>query len=149
MNRHHILCIGYWYANFIESNSIENFQSLPHIDKISRIVEVEKGSSKFRCLTGIDQLWRLFRNFVSALTLSRRRCQKGSHSWPAASMHSFTAAARSGRMLRILSSAFGDRREKFSQASYRIAEGEVDPGRNTETDEARPCVAEYELQSVE
>lgn len=38
-------------------------------------------------------------------------------------------------MLRMLSSAFGDLREKFSQASYRIAEGEVDPGRNTETED--------------
>jgi hypothetical protein len=31
-------------------------------------------------------------------------------------------------MLRILSSALGDRFEKFSHASYRVAEGDVEPG---------------------
>ena len=40
-------------------------------------------------------------------------------------------------MLLMLSSAFGDLREKFSQASNRMAEGDVEPGRKTETDDAR------------
>ena len=44
-----------------------------------------------------------------------------------------TAAAKSGRILRILSSDFGDLFEKLSHASYRIAAGEVDPGLNTES----------------
>ena len=61
-----------------------------------------------------------------------------SHSIPAAWIHSSTAAASSVRMLRILSSAFGERRSKLSQASKRIAEGEVDPGRNTDTEDAVP-----------
>ena len=39
-------------------------------------------------------------------------------------------------MLRMLSSAFGDRLEKSSQASYKIAEGAVEPGLNTDTEEA-------------
>ena len=36
----------------------------------------------------------------------------------------------------MLSSALGDRLEKFSQASKRMADGEVDPGRKTDTDDA-------------
>jgi len=32
----------------------------------------------------------------------------------------------------MLSSAFGDLLTKFSQASYRMAEGDVDPGLNTD-----------------
>ena len=51
-------------------------------------------------------------------------------------MTSSTAAANSGRMLRMFSSAFGDRRTKFSQASYSIADGDVEPGRNTDTEDA-------------
>ena len=39
-------------------------------------------------------------------------------------------------MLRMFSSAFGDLLEKFSHASNRIAEGDVEPGRKTETDDA-------------
>ena len=39
-------------------------------------------------------------------------------------------------MLRMLSSALDDLREKFSHASKRIADGEVDPGRKTEADDA-------------
>lgn len=39
-------------------------------------------------------------------------------------------------MLRMLSSALGDRREKFSHASKRMAEGDVEPGRNTDTEDA-------------
>lgn len=45
----------------------------------------------------------------------------------------------------MLSSALGERRVKFSQASYKIAEGEVDPGRNTETDDARPDVVNFDI----
>jgi len=52
-------------------------------------------------------------------------------------MHSSTACANSGRMLRILSSALGDLREKLSQASNKIAEGDVDPGRKMDKDEAK------------
>jgi hypothetical protein len=51
-------------------------------------------------------------------------------------MHSSTAAASSGRILRTLSSALGSRCVKLSQASYRIAEGAVEPGRNIDIDEA-------------
>ena len=36
----------------------------------------------------------------------------------------------------MLSSALGDLREKFSHASKRIADGEVEPGRKTEADDA-------------
>jgi hypothetical protein len=39
-------------------------------------------------------------------------------------------------MLRILSSDLGSRCVKLSQASYRIADGDVEPGRNTDIDEA-------------
>lgn len=39
-------------------------------------------------------------------------------------------------MLRILSSDLGNRCVKLSQASYRIADGAVEPGRNTDRDEA-------------
>ena len=70
------------------------------------------------------------------LTFSKRRCQYGSHSWPAALMHSSTAIARSGRILRTLSSDLGNRCVKLSQASYRIADGAVEPGRKTDRDEA-------------
>ena len=73
---------------------------------------------------------------LAGRTLSKRRCQNGSHSRAAASMHSSTAAARSGRMLRMFSSALGDLLEKFSHASNRMAEGDVEPGRKTETDDA-------------
>ena len=48
-------------------------------------------------------------------------------------MTSSTAAARSSLILRMFSSALGDRLLKFSQASNRIAEGDVDPGRRTDT----------------
>ncbi len=51
-------------------------------------------------------------------------------------MHSSTAAASSGRILRMLSSALGDRREKFSHASNKMAEGDVEPGRKTDTEDA-------------
>ena len=46
-------------------------------------------------------------------------------------------------MLRMLSSALGDRLEKFSYASKRIAEGDVEPGRKTDTDEAAPSPHKY------
>lgn len=36
----------------------------------------------------------------------------------------------------MFSSAFGDLLLKFSQASYKIAAGDVEPGRKTETDAA-------------
>jgi len=39
-------------------------------------------------------------------------------------------------MLRMLSSAFGDFFVKLSQASYRMAEGDVDPGLNIDNVEA-------------
>jgi hypothetical protein len=51
-------------------------------------------------------------------------------------MHSSTALASSGLMLRMLSSAFGDFFVKLSQASYRMAEGDVDPGLNIDNVEA-------------
>lgn len=51
-------------------------------------------------------------------------------------MHWSTAAARSGRMLRMLSSALAERRLKLSQASKRIAAGEEEPGRKTESEDA-------------
>lgn len=73
---------------------------------------------------------------VEIHTLRRRRCQYGSHSCPAASMHSSTAFASSGLMLRILSSAFGDLSTKFCHASKRMAEGEVEPGLKTERADA-------------
>ena len=53
-------------------------------------------------------------------------------------MHPSTAFARSGLMLRILSSAFGDFMTKFSHASKRVAEGDVEPGLKTESVEAWP-----------
>ena len=40
-------------------------------------------------------------------------------------------------MLRMLSSAFGDFLVKLSQASYRMAEGDVDPGLNIANVEAK------------
>ena len=51
-------------------------------------------------------------------------------------MHSLTAAASSGRMLRMLSSALDERRVKLSQASNSIADGDVEPGRKTDIDDA-------------
>lgn len=51
-------------------------------------------------------------------------------------MHSSTALASSGRILRILSSALGERLVKLSQASKRIAEADVDPGRKIDTEDA-------------
>ena len=48
-------------------------------------------------------------------------------------------------MLRMLSSAFGDLREKFSHASKRMADGEVDPGRKTEADDTKRQHERYEL----
>ena len=36
----------------------------------------------------------------------------------------------------MLSSALGDRLENCSQASYRIADADVEPGRKTETEDA-------------
>ena len=52
-------------------------------------------------------------------------------------MHSSTALASSGLMLRMLSSAFGDFFVKLSQASYRMAEGDVEPGLNIDSVEAK------------
>ncbi len=51
-------------------------------------------------------------------------------------MHSSTAFASSGRMLRMLSSAFEDLLMKLSHASKRMAEGDVDPGLNTDSVDA-------------
>jgi hypothetical protein len=41
----------------------------------------------------------------------------------------------------MFSSALGDRLLKFSQASNRIAEGEVDPGRKTDTLDAETAIS--------
>jgi hypothetical protein len=38
----------------------------------------------------------------------------------------------------MLSSAFGDLREKFSQASYNVAAGEIEPGLKMDNEEAGP-----------
>lgn len=51
-------------------------------------------------------------------------------------MHASTAFARSGLMLRILSSALGDFFEKLSHASNRMAAGDVDPGLNIDSVES-------------
>ena len=51
-------------------------------------------------------------------------------------MHSSTALASSGLMLRILSSALGDLLVKLSQASKRMADGEVDPGLKIDKEDA-------------
>jgi len=117
-------------------HSIQNFEGLTHVDKISWIVEVQETATKLsglktKAVTRVDNL-----EGVEIHTLRRRRCQYGSHSWPAASMHSSTAFASSGLMLRILSSAFGDLSTKFCHASKRIAEGEVEPGLKTESADA-------------
>jgi hypothetical protein len=56
-------------------------------------------------------------------------------------MTSSTAAARSSLILRMFSSALGDRLLKFSQASNRIAEGDVDPGRKTDTLDAETAIS--------
>ena len=56
-------------------------------------------------------------------------------------MQSSTAEANSDRMLRICSSAFGERRVKCSHASYRMAAGAVDPGRKIENVDAEGVLA--------
>ena len=57
-------------------------------------------------------------------------------------MTSSTAAARSSLILRMFSSALGERLLKLSHASNRIAEGEVDPGRRTDTLDAGTAISE-------
>lgn len=79
------------------------------------------------------------------LTFKSRLCQYGSHSLAAASMHSFTAAARSGRILRIISSAFGEPAVKFSHASKSVAAGEDDPGRKMDTLDAENICQEVSI----
>jgi len=39
-------------------------------------------------------------------------------------------------MLRMFSSALGDRSKKLSQAAKRMADDDVEPGRNTDTEDA-------------
>ena len=56
-------------------------------------------------------------------------------------MTSSTAAARSSLILRMFSSALGERLLKFSQASNRIAEGDADPGRKTDTVDAETAIS--------
>jgi hypothetical protein len=124
------LGVGNRNANLIMPNSVKDSQCLTHGNKICRIIEIDVPASKFRRLR---QLMNMISFLVELLTLRRRRCHTGSHSNPAASVHSSTAAARSGCKLRTLSSALAERRSKLSQASNKIAEGEVDPGLNIDT----------------
>ena len=56
-------------------------------------------------------------------------------------MTSSTAAAKSSLILRMLSSALGERLLKLSQASNRIADGDVDPGRKTDTLDAKTAIS--------
>lgn len=133
-HRTYSLCIGDRYANFEKSHGVEHFQRLSHVDKIRRIIEIKEGLAELCCLTKRQrQACRIGGN---SHTFRRRICQYGSHSLPAASMHSSTADASSGRIDLILSSALGDRLLNCSQASYKIAEGELDPGRKTDTEDA-------------
>lgn len=56
MNHCHALRIRYWYANFIESDSIENFQSLSHVDEVGRIIKIKERASKLGRLIDVNQL---------------------------------------------------------------------------------------------
>jgi len=69
-------------------------------------------------------------------TLSKRFCQYVSISLPAASIQVSTAFAKSGRIDRIASSAFGDFASKCSSASYSTEAGCDDPGLKTASEES-------------
>lgn len=69
-------------------------------------------------------------------TLSKRFCQYVSISLPAASIQVSTAFARSGRIDRTASSAFGDFASKCSSASYSTEAGCDDPGLKTASEES-------------
>lgn len=63
-------------------------------------------------------------------TLSNFLCQYTSNSRPAASIQQSTALVSSSLILRRNSSALGDFLSKYSEASNKIADGDVEPGRN-------------------
>jgi len=75
------------------------------------------------------QLESGFKEEVKKLTWSSFFCHSISHSLPAASMHPSTAAPNSPRIDRMNSSAFGERCEKSWEASNKMAEGDVEPGK--------------------
>ena len=114
---YYALRIGNWYTDLVKSNGIENLKCLTHANEVRRVVEIQEGLAEFRSLRNRNVYNKLEKNIREPRTFSNLLCHTGSHSRPAASMQSSTAAASSGRILRILSSAFGERREKWSQAS--------------------------------
>ena len=128
-----LLGIGQRYPDLVEPDRVQHLQRLAHSNEVTRVVEIQESPTKLCCLKihHVSNKARQFRN-RKGQTLRSRRCQYGSHSWPAASIHSLTAAASSGRMLRMLSSALDERRVKLSQASNSIADGDVEPGRKTD-----------------
>ena len=114
---YYALRIGNWYTDLVKSNGIENLKCLTHANEVRRVVEIQEGLAEFRSLRNRNVYNKLEKNRREPRTFNNLLCHTGSHSRPAASMQSSTAAASSGRILRILSSAFGERREKWSQAS--------------------------------
>ncbi len=133
-HRTYSLCISDGYSDLEKPHGVEYLQRLSHVDEIGRIVKIKEGLAKLCCLT--RRQWPACRIRRNDHTFRRRLCQYGSHSLPAASMHSSTADTSSGRIDLMLSSALGDRLLNCSQASYSIAEGELDPGRKTDTEDA-------------
>lgn len=101
----HVLVVGDGDADFVVAHSVQHLERVRHADEVIGVVEVKEGAAELRGLQCQHRTRRI-------VTLSRRRCHVTSHSWPAASMHVSTARARSGRMLRIASSALGDLRSK-------------------------------------
>ena len=121
------------YAYFKLTYCVEDLKCLAHVYKVIGIVQVQKRFAKVGSLKSLSSRNLNEGDRHETRTLNSFRCHAGYHSCPAASITSSTAAARSSLMLRIFSSALGERSLKFSQASNRIAEGDVEPGRKTDT----------------
>lgn len=130
------LIVGQWQSNLVESGGVEDAQSLCHLDKVGRIVEVDERLAERRSLDTKLESGRIHSSTRMGLTLRSFFCQKTSNSLPAASMHPSTAATSSLRIDRMFSSALGLFLSNSSDASKSRAAGDAEPGRKTSCDDS-------------
>ena len=50
----HALCICDWYANLIKSHSIEDFEGSPHINEVSRVMQIKEASTELGRLCRVE-----------------------------------------------------------------------------------------------
>jgi hypothetical protein len=138
--RKDVLFVGDRNTDFEVPNSIQDFQSLTHSNEFTRIVQIHERPSELSSLSSAPSsplsLFSSASPWEARHTLSKRFCQYVSTSLPAASIQVSTAFAKSGRIDRIASSAFGDFASKCSSASYSTEAGCDDPGLNTASEES-------------